>query len=168
MKRRWRVWLLVVLVVLASTGAGVAAYRWSRDSVSRLPEISAYSRGPTARVGPYFFCNVVDLDDCARYGTQGELRVDDREPVQLSVPESIAKAPWRLLKVYEDERNTTATAFRPGARLAATIPTLDAQRGRLVGVVVQLMTLVRDQNGAEFQLPHAEWSVQLRRGAAAT
>ena len=160
--RSW-VWPLVALVVLASAGAGVAAYRWSRDSVSRLPEISAYARGQTARVGPYFFCNVVNLDDCVRDGMQGALRVDDREPVQLSVPESIARAPWRLLKVYEDERNTTATMFRPGTRLAATIHTVDSQRGRLVGVVVQLMTLVRDQNGAEFQLPHAEWSVRLRR-----
>ena len=111
MKRRWGVWLLVTLVVLASAGAGVAAYRWSRHSVSRLPEISAYSRGQISRVGPYFFCNVVNLD----------------------------------------------------AQLAATIPTMDRQRGRLVGVVVQLMTLVRDQNGAEFQLPHAEWSVRLHR-----
>ena len=163
MKRRWGVWLLVTLVVLASAGAGVAAYRWSRHSVSRLPEISAYSRGQISRVGPYFFCNVVNLDDCVRDGAQGALRVDDREPVQLSVPESIARAPWRLLKVYEDERDTTATVFRPGAQLAATIPTMDRQRGRLVGVVVQLMTLVRDQNGAEFQLPHAEWSVRLHR-----
>lgn len=165
--RPW-VLLLVAAVMLTSAGAGVAAYRWSRDSVSRLPEISVYSRGQTARVGPYFFCNVVNLDDCARGGTQGALRVDDREPVQLSVPESIARAPWRLLKVYEDERDATATVFRPGARLAATIPTMDAQRGQLVGVVVQLMTLVRDQNGAEFQLPHAEWSVRLQRDAATT
>ena len=96
------------------------------------------------------------------------MRVDDREPVQLSVSESIARAPWRLLKVYEDERDTTATVFRPGTRLATTIATTDSRRGRLVGVVVQLMTLVRDQNGAEFQLPHAEWSVQLRRDAATT
>jgi hypothetical protein len=31
----------------------------------------------------------------------------------------------------------------------------------MVGVVVQLMTLVQDQNGELFDLPHAEWSVQL-------
>lgn len=155
--------ILGALVLLASLGAGIAAYRWSRDSVSRLPEISAYSRGDIARVGPYFFCNVVDLNDCVRDGAQGILPINDREPVQLSVPMAIAQAPWRLLKVYEDDRNTTATVFRPGSRLAATIPTLDRQRGRLVGVVVQLLTIVRDQNGAEFELPHAEWSVRLTR-----
>ena len=156
-------WILAALVLFASAGAGVAAYHWSRNSVSRLPEISAYSRGETSRVWPYFFCNVVDLNDCVRDGAQGVLRVNDREPVQLSVPASIARAPWRLLKVYEDDRNTTATVFRPGSRLAATIPTLDRQRGRVVGVVVQLLTIVRDQNNAEFELPHAEWSVRLTR-----
>lgn len=161
---RWTAWILITLVVLASAGAGVAAYRWARGSVERLPQISAYSRGTTTRVGPYFFCNVVNLDDCARGGEQGALLVNDRDPVQLSVPESIARAPWRLLKVYEDERDTTATAYRPGTRLAVTIPTVDPRRGRMVGIVVQLMTLVRDQNGTEFQLPHAEWSVQLNRG----
>ncbi len=155
--------ILALVVLLASLGTGLAAYRWSRDSVSRLPEISAYSHGQTSRVGPYFFCNVVDLNDCVRTRNQGALRVDDREPVQLSVPMSIARAPWRLLKVYEDERNTTATVFRPGSRLAATIPTLDRQRGRVIGVVVQLLTIVRDQTGAEFELPHAEWSVRLNR-----
>ena len=156
-------WILAALVLLASLGAGVAAYRLARGAVSTLPEISAYSRGETSRVGPYFFCNVINLNDCVREGTQGSLRVDDRDPVQLSVPASIARAPWRLLKVYEDDRNTTATVFRPGSRLAATIPTLDRQRGRVIGVVVQLLTIVRDQNGAEFELPHAEWSVRLSR-----
>ncbi len=156
-------WLLAVVVLLAAGVAGVGAYHWSRDSVSRLPQISAYSRGETARVGPYFFCNVVNLNDCVRDGTQGALRVDDRDPVQLSVPASIGRAPWRLLKVYEDDRNTTATVFKPGSRLAATIPTLDKQRGRVVGVVVQLLTIVRDQNNAEFELPHAEWSIRLTR-----
>jgi len=161
---RTTAWILAALVLLASAGAGVAAYRWTKNSVSRLPEISAYSRGETARVGPYFFCNVVNLNDCVRDGAQGALRVDDREPVQLSVPMSIARAPWRLLKVYEDDRNTTATVFKPGSRLAATIPTLDPRRGRVVGVVVQLLTIVRDQNNTEFELPHAEWSVRLTRG----
>ena len=64
--------------------------------------------------------------------------------MQLSVPEAISRAPWRLLQVYEDPANTTATIFRPGSRLAVTIPTVDPQRGRLTGIVVQLLTLVVD------------------------
>lgn len=163
MRHRRTAPIVAALVVLAAAGAGVGAYHWSRDAVPRLPEISAYSHGSTSRVGPYFFCNVVNLDDCTRSGQQGSLMVNDREPVQVSVPESIGRAPWRLLKVYADDRNTTATVFRPGTRLAVTVPTRDPLRGEVVGVVVQLMTLVRDQNGAEFELPHAEWSVRLNR-----
>ncbi|MDQ1319027.1 MAG: hypothetical protein QG655_270, partial [Actinomycetota bacterium] len=45
--------------------------------------------------------------------------------------------------------------------LAVTIPTVDPFRGRLMGIVVQLMTLVRDENEDLFDLPHAEWSVRL-------
>lgn len=95
---------------------------------------------------PFLYCNVVDLNDCASPGGQGVLVVGDRRPLQLSVPTDIGRAPWRLLKVYADERDTTETVFRPGSTLAVTIPTVDPFRGRLMGIVVQLMTLVRDEN----------------------
>ena len=100
----------------------------------------------------------------AATGAQGEggLAGDAGNPVQLSGPSAISDAPWRLLKVYEDERDSTTTLFRPGTRLAVTIPTTDPQRGRLAGVAVQLMTLVRDENGEVFDLPHGEWSVRLQ------
>lgn len=154
-------WLLVVLVVLASIGAGVGAWALTRDTGSQLPEISAYSHGESVRVGPFVYCNVVNLNDCQNPKTQGELAVDERYPVQLSVPASIGRAPWRLLRVYEDERNSTTTIYRPNSELAVTIPTVDPQRGKLTGVVVQLLTLVQDQNGDLRDAPHAEWSVRL-------
>ena len=109
--------------------------------------------------------NVVNLDDCVTGGAQGELAVNARYPVQLSVPAQISHAPWRLLRVYADERNTTTTAYRPGTQLAVTIPTVDPQRGRILGLVVQLLTLVKDQNGELHDLPHAEWSVRLNWSA---
>jgi hypothetical protein len=65
------------------------------------------------------------------------------------------------LRVYEDPVNTTTTMFRPGTRLAVTIPTVDPQRGRLTGIVVQLLTLVVDPSGELRDAPHAEWSVRL-------
>lgn len=154
-------WLLVVVVVVASAGAGVGAWMLTRDTGSRLPEISAYSRGHTVRIGPYVYCNVVNLNDCQSPQTQGQLSVTDRFPVQLSVPTAIGRAPWRLLRVYEDERNSTTTIYRPDTELAVTIPTVDPQRGRLTGVVVQLLTLVQDPNGELRDAPHAEWSVRL-------
>ena len=159
--RRHIAWILTALVVLAAVGAGVGAWALTRRHSSPLPQISAYSHGTTVRVDPYLYCNVVNLDDCVKPGAQGQLAVSARYPVQLSVPARIGQAPWRLLQVYEDEQKTMTSAFRPGARLAVTVPTVDPQRGRVVGLVVQLLTLVKDQNGELHDLPHAEWSVKL-------
>ncbi len=154
-------WIMAALTVLAAVGAGVGAWALTRGHGRVLPQISAYSRGTTVRVDPYLYCNVVDLNDCARGGAQGELAVNARYPVQLSVPALISSAPWRLLRVYEDERDTTTSAYRPGTQTAVTIPTVDPQRGPLSGLVVQLLTLVQDQDGQLRDLPHAEWSIKL-------
>jgi len=159
--KRLRGWIMTALVVLIAAGAGAGAWLLVRDHGDALPEISAYSNGETVRVGPYLYCNVINLNDCVKNATQGELSVSERGPVQLSVPTAISRAPWRLLRVYEDEKNTTTSVYRPGAQLAVTIATVDPQRGRMVGLVVQLLTLVQDQNGELRDLPHAEWSVKL-------
>nr|WP_236950419.1 DUF2771 domain-containing protein [Mycobacterium sp. MS1601] len=125
-----------------------------------LPEISAFTGGQLIRVGPFLYCNVLDLNDCATPQSQGELRVTERNRVQLSVPEAIAAAPWRLMVVYENPDNTTISTFRPDSRLSATIPTVDPQRGRATGLAVQLLTLVTDGNDEIREVPHAEWSVR--------
>ena len=52
--------------------------------------------------------------------------------------------------------------FRPSTRFAVTIPSVDPQRGRLTGIVVQLLTLVVDASGELRDVPHAEWSVRLK------
>jgi Protein of unknown function (DUF2771) len=152
---------VAVLVILLSVGAGVGTWLLVRKQGPQLPEISAYSHRHLTRVRPYLYCNVLNLDDCQTPQVQGELPVNERYPVQLSVPEAISRAPWRLLQVYEDPANTTTTLFRPGTRLAVTIPTVDPQRGRLTGIVVQLLTLVLDPSGELRDVPHAEWSVRL-------
>ena len=153
--------LLAALVTLLAVGAGLGAWRLVRQPGPRPPEISAYSHGHLTRVGPYLYCNVLNLDDCQTPQTQGELPFNEHYPVQLSVPEAISRAPWRLLQVYEDPANTATTMFRPDTRLAVTIPSVDPQRGRLTGIVVQLLTLVVDASGELRDAPHAEWSVRL-------
>lgn len=159
--KRLRAWVIAAIVVLVAAGAGAGTWLLLRDRSPALPEISAYADGETVRVGPYLYCNVINLNDCVKNATQGELSVSERGPVQLSVPSAISRAPWRLLRVYEDEKNTTTTVYRPGTQLAVTIPTVDPQRGKVVGLVVQLLTLVQDQTGELRDLPHAEWSVKL-------
>jgi Protein of unknown function (DUF2771) len=158
--------LVAALVAVACAGAGIGAWLLARPSGPQRPEISAYSHGHLTRVGPYLYCDVLNLNDCQTPQTQGELPANEHYPVQLSVPQAISQAPWRLLQVYEDPANTTTTMFRPGARLAVTIPSVDPQRGRLTGIVVQLLTLVADDSrpndtGAVRAVPHAEWSVRL-------
>ena len=153
--------LLAVVVVVLAAAAGVGAWLLVRKPGPQRPQISAYSHGHLVRVGPYQYCNALNLDDCQTPQTQGELRVSERYPVQLSVPEAISRAPWLLLQVYDDPTNTTSALFRPNTRLAVTIPTVDPQRGRLKGIAVQLLTLVVDQSGELHEAPHAEWSVRL-------
>ncbi len=153
--------VVVALVTVVSAGAGVATWLLLRQPGPQRPEISVYSHGHLTRVGPYMYCNVLDLNDCQAPQAQGQLPISERYPVQLSVPRAISRAPWRLLQVYEDPSNTTATMFRPGTRMAVTIPPVDRQRGPLTGIVVQLLTLVVDPAGELRDVPHAEWSVRL-------
>ncbi|OBI43087.1 DUF2771 domain-containing protein [Mycobacterium sp. E796] len=164
--KRGVVALVAAVVALACLGVGVGTWMLVRRTGPQQPEISAYTHGHLTRVGPYLYCDVLNLNNCQTPQTQGELPLNEHYPVQLSVPDAIARAPWRLLQVYEDPANTTATMFRPGSRLAVTIPAVDPQRGKLTGIVVQLLTLVVDdgqQNDitAVRAVPHAEWSVRL-------
>ncbi|KUI35092.1 DUF2771 domain-containing protein [Mycobacterium sp. GA-2829] len=159
MKRVWAA--LAAVAVLAAAATGVLVWQLSRDRGPELPEISAYTHGELTRVGPFQFCDVLDPTVCEPAGQQGELTVTEQDPVQLSIPPEISDAPWRLLRVYEDPVDTTESVFRPESRLAVTIPTVDPQRGRLTGIAVQLLTLVQDETGEVFEIPHAEWSVRM-------
>jgi len=149
---------LAVVVVVASALTGVLIWRLAQNPQPEHPEISAYSHGQLVRVGPYRFCEVLNPTDCETPRTDGELTVGPRHPVQLSVPPAIARAPWILVRSYEGA--DVVEEFRPDTKLAVTIPTVDPHRGRLFGIAVQLPTLVRDEAGNEFPVPHAEWSVR--------
>ncbi|MGV9801875.1 DUF2771 domain-containing protein [Mycobacterium sp. NPDC003449] len=152
--------ILAAVVVLAIAGTAVGVWQLSRSGGDRLPQISAYSHGHLSRVGPFRYCPVLDLNNCQMPRDAGQLPVDEDNPVQLSVPSTIGRAPWRLLRVYENPIDTTVSVFRPNTTLAVTIPTVDPQRGRLTGLAVQLLTLAQDQTGEVFELPHAEWSIR--------
>ena len=150
--------MAVAAAVAAVAGCGI--WLVVRHHHKQLPEISAYSDGHLVRVGPYRYCEVLNLNNCQDPQSQGELEVTAKQPVQLSVPTAIGRVPWRLLQVYEDPRDTAVTYFAPGTRLAVTVPTVDPHRGRLTGIAVQLLTLVLDETGEVADVPHAEWSVR--------
>ena len=149
---------LAVVVVVASVATGVLIWRLTRDHAPEYPEISAYTDGQLARVGPYEYCDVFDLNDCETPRTVGKLAVDRHHPVQLSVPTAIARAPWLLGRAYED--SDVLEEFAPDSTLAVTIPTIDPHRGKLTRIVVQLPTLVQDEEGNEHPSWHAEWSIE--------
>ena len=149
---------LAIVAIVASVLTGVLVWRLVQDPRPEHPEISAYSDGQLVRVGPYRYCEVLNPTDCETPKAGGELRVDRRHAVQLSVPAEIARAPWVLVRSYEG--GDAVDEFRPETKLAVTIPTVDPHRGRLFGIAVQLPTLVRDEAGNEFPVPHAEWSVR--------
>lgn len=151
---------LLAVALVASVGTGLLVWQLTRHEGTSLPEISAYSHGESVRIGPYRYCQVLDLDNCEIPQTTGDLAVNSRNPVQLSVPSAIARAPWWLIRAYEDAPSPVVSEFRPGTTLAVTIPTVDARFGKLTGLAVQVPTLVRDEAGNEFPLPHAEWSVR--------
>jgi hypothetical protein len=151
--------VLATVAVLASAATGLLIWRLTRTPPPAHPEISAYTRGQLVRVGPYRYCNVLNLTDCDVPKAMGELAVTSRNPVQLSVPSAISQAPWVLLRAYEGPDNTVVEMFPRDTTRAVTIPTVDPRRGRLTGIAVELPTWVRDQQGNEFPLPHAEWSV---------
>jgi hypothetical protein len=149
---------LAIVVLVASVLTGVLIWRLVQDPPPKHPVISAYSHGQLVRVGPYRYCAVLNPTDCDTPRTDGELKVDPRHTVQLSVPAEIARAPWVLVRSYEG--SDIVDEFRPDTKLAVTIPTVDPHRGKLFGIAVQLPTLVRDETGNEFPVPHAEWSVR--------
>jgi hypothetical protein len=150
--------VLLAVAVIATSGTAALIWRLTRTPGPDHPEISAFTHGQVVRIGPYRFCDVFDITKCDTPKTVGELAVDRRDPVQLSVPPSISRAPWVLIRAYEGG-DSDVDEFRPDTRLAVTIPTVDPRRGRLTGIAVQLPTLVRDEQNNEFPWPHAEWSV---------
>ncbi len=150
--------VLAVVVVVASLGTGVLIWRLAQQPRQEHPEISAYTKGHLTRVGPYLYCDVNDFNKCENPQTVGQLAVDGRHPVQLSVPPAIARAPWLLGRAYED--SDVVDEFRPDSTLAVTIPTVDPHRGKLTRIVVQLPTIVVDAEGNERPSWHAEWSIE--------
>ncbi|MGV0625981.1 DUF2771 domain-containing protein [Mycolicibacter minnesotensis] len=150
----------MTLAVIASMLAGFGTWWLSRTDGPTAPQISVYSHGNLTYTGPYLYCSVLDLDACLLDESEATLAVDSRYPVQLSVDNTISRAPWRLLQLYDNPGQAVSTMFAPGSTMAVTIPTVDPHLGPLRGLVVQLFTIVVDTDtDDQFAVPHAEWAV---------
>lgn len=110
--------LLACLMIVLCAGAGVGTWLLVGRGGPQHPEISAYSHGHLTRVGPYLYCNVLNLEDCETPQSQGELPVSERYPIQLSVPDAIARAPGGCCRCTRipATRPAPSTARAPGSR----------------------------------------------------
>lgn len=152
--------LVAVLTVVAAAVAGFGTWKFTRDEEPTPPQISAYTNGQLSRVAPYKYCDVY-LYECLPFNETGTLAPDARHPIQLAVGDAVGRAPWWLLRLYDNPKYDTHQQYSPGT-LAVTVPTVDPERGRLRRMEVQLLTWVVDlETGTEFPIPHAVWAVDL-------
>ena len=104
-------WLVLALVFVLAIGGGVGAglLASARGMVCLR---SASARGHTERLESCIrICDVLNLNECQNPRTQGDLG-HVGNPIQLSVPE-ISRAPWRLLRIYENVADSTVAPYRP-------------------------------------------------------
>ncbi|MCP9621234.1 DUF2771 domain-containing protein [Nocardia otitidiscaviarum] len=172
---------LLVFVAAVATVVALAV----RNADEPKPAITAYAHGRTVTVEPFMYCSVQMADclvlpkdgetqlpvalDCpadsdCRTGEFADLEVPGGYPLQLSLPQSIARSPWVAVAYYElpdgaiMPQRISHRDFDEGT-VAITIPS--AERLPLLGVEVQLPILARDTTtGEEGYIPHAAWSIR--------
>ncbi|WP_020476840.1 MULTISPECIES: DUF2771 domain-containing protein [unclassified Rhodococcus (in: high G+C Gram-positive bacteria)] len=144
--------LMVVLVAFVGV-----LYALVRNSSPRLPEITAFAHNRAEQIPPLAYCNLY-LEDCTT-GDLAELDVPPGSSLQLSLPQEIVDAPWRMLVVYQDASGQVVVqeqAHRAGETRAVTVPSSDDLQ--LAGVEIQLPSAVIDEQG--LTKARAAWSIK--------
>lgn len=157
--------LVALVTVLALTAAAMVGFiAWQlRGHKDERPEISAFTHGTVIHAAPYQYCDKNKLDQCDPPGHTVQLPVNAHEPVQLSIDGRIAKAPWMLSRIYAaagdiDHKRAESSVYRDH-RTAVTIPTIDSEGRRLIGLEIKLPTVVQTETGDLLEVTHAIWSV---------
>ncbi|MFC9892637.1 DUF2771 domain-containing protein [Nocardia sp. NPDC127579] len=178
--------LAAVTLVVGVAFVGVL-YVAIRDAPKQAPKLTAYAHGKTVDVVPFAYC-AVSMRDCqvlpqqpedvvatvfeglpcaaagCEKGRTAELEVPPGYPLQLSLPDAVADAPWVAQLVYATEdgqpvgKVVSHNNYPAGAR-AITIDSRPLPELRLIGVELQLPILAKNQAGREFYVPHAAWSI---------
>ncbi len=151
--------MLATVVVVATVATGVLIWRLTRNPAPEHPEISAYSHGQLVRVGPYLYCDVLNLTECQVPQIHGGTGRNIAQPGAAVGTGVHLEGTLAAAAGLRGSRRHLVEAFASKSTRAVTIPTVDPRRGRLTGIVVQLPTWVRDEQGNEFPVPHAEWSI---------
>ncbi|WP_187776399.1 DUF2771 domain-containing protein [Antrihabitans cavernicola] len=152
---------LGALVLVVVIGLVAVLYVAIRDKGPKQPSVIAYSHGKSIDVKPLEYCSVT-LQDCTQ-GPIAQLEVPGTDPLQLSLPDDISAAPWRLVMIFEKPDGTLVPQeryFKKDEVAAVTVQSEESPKLRLNGVEIQLPSAVVDENG----LPkaHAIWSIKTR------
>ncbi|MHA6802199.1 DUF2771 family protein [Salinifilum ghardaiensis] len=114
MHRGWKPLLATAVVVLAA-GCGAPG----------KPEVTFYSHGESVAAAPTQHCEPRGGDCSSDPEAAEQLRVPPGEPVQISVPQEVAEAPWQVAFVYRGtdgaEVDQRSPVFAPGERHAYTL-----------------------------------------------
>ena len=150
-----------MLVLLARHGCRRRRWAWPGHGGSDLPRSARSRTTGTTGSGVLLPATCSTSRTARSRAPGGELVVDERHPIQLSVPSAIGAAPWRLMLVYDDPPTPPPRLFRPHARLAVTIPTVDAATRPAARVRRPADDPRRRREKGELHdlPPHAEWSV---------
>lgn len=95
-------------------------------SAPEQPEITFYSHGESVEVSPARYCGPTGAE-CSRPdpGAVGKLAVPDGAPLQISVSEKVASAPWQVAFIYRgrngEEVDSRSAVFTPSQRYAYTL-----------------------------------------------
>ncbi|MCP2279942.1 Protein of unknown function [Nocardia amikacinitolerans] len=163
--------LVAVALTLVVAAVVVVVTVAVRNAPEHDPEITAYAHGRTVTVPPYQYCDIrivgeeqLDLSNC-RQGESVDLEVPPGYPLQLSLPSSIAEAPWLAQLVYALPNGDIVDRVishndYPDDALALTIDSRPLPELRLIGVELQLPVPAIDESGRETTVPHAAWSIR--------
>lgn len=108
--------LPAVAVALLVAGCGAPAQ----------PQVTFYSHGNSVAVQPALYCNP-NGENCSKppQNPVGSLRMVGGDPLQISVPDEVASAPWQVAFIYRDtagkEVESRSAVFTPNTRHAYTL-----------------------------------------------
>ncbi|PRW62962.1 DUF2771 family protein [Actinopolyspora mortivallis] len=138
---------LLALTALAVTGCSAADHD---------PRVTFYAHGESVRVDPVTYCDPVERE-CSepRPDAAGSLTVPPGEPVQISVPEQVRRAPWQVVFRYRtpsgEEAKGRTGLIEHGTRFSYTLD-LPEPQAQLEQVEVQRYATLSmdDSQGLQF------------------